>query len=152
MSEASDAPETPGIQAKVIIDPSHPEAGRGGVVPPVHSRFQEGVSGNPSGKPRGSHDTRAGIRRRLARGWETDTEAESDDEKLGIEARALADQAVRLAMAGDAEGVRAICQVIAEAQGKPQEHVVTEQKAERVVVVYKAVPGDNPEELPPGVE
>ena len=26
---------TPQVEAKVLIDPSHPEAGKGGVVPPV---------------------------------------------------------------------------------------------------------------------
>lgn len=43
--------KSPANHAMVIIDPQHPEAGKGGVVPPAHTRWVPGQSGNPAGRP-----------------------------------------------------------------------------------------------------
>jgi hypothetical protein len=41
-------------KCRVTIDPTDPEAGRGGVVPPEATRFRPGRSGNPKGRPLGA--------------------------------------------------------------------------------------------------
>ncbi len=38
----------------VTIDPDSPEAGNGGVVPPLETRWKPGQSGNPKGRPKGA--------------------------------------------------------------------------------------------------
>ena len=38
----------------VTIDPSDPDSGRGGVVPPKETRWRPGKSGNPKGRPKGA--------------------------------------------------------------------------------------------------
>ncbi len=84
-----------------------------------------GPRGNPisrTGRPRG-FSVRAAWRRKLAKGWEKDTEAENDDEKLGTLARQLADDLATAIDAGDVQRVRAIVDAIAEAEGKPKETV-----------------------------
>ena len=44
--------ETPAVKAiEVIRDPDHPEAGKGGIVPPVETRWKPGQPGNPKGRP-----------------------------------------------------------------------------------------------------
>lgn len=85
--------------------------------------FPPGVSGNPSGKPKGSFSVRAAWKRKLAKGFETDTEAGEGEERLGTLARALADQLQMAIERGDSDAVRALCLAIAEAEGKPQERV-----------------------------
>jgi hypothetical protein len=41
-------------KCRVTVDPTNPEAGRGGVVPPEATRFRPGRSGNPKGRPLGA--------------------------------------------------------------------------------------------------
>jgi len=145
--------ESPGIPAKVIIDPSHPEAGKGGVVPPLHSRQQPGEpSINPSGKPKGSHSVRVAWKRKLRKGWETDTESD-DGEQVGTLARHLADKMAEAIENGDADTIRSIATVIDQAEGKPQESTHhTGNVNAGVVILRKPIEGDNPEELPEGVD
>lgn len=59
----------------------------------------------------------------LAKGYETDSEADEGEEKIGALARALADQLFKAVERGDSEAVRALSIAIAEAEGKPQERV-----------------------------
>ena len=61
--------ESPQQTAKTIIDVNHPEAGKGGVVPPAHSRFRPGECHNPGGRPRG-YSVLHEIMRELAAGAE----------------------------------------------------------------------------------
>lgn len=82
-----DAPQDQAQGPKVIIDPSHPEAGCGGVVPPVATRWKPGQSGHPGGRKRGASIVHE-IERRLAEGAEFDEQGELV--RVGIEARAIA--------------------------------------------------------------
>lgn len=81
------------------------------------------MSGNPSGKPKGSYSIRTAWKRRLSAGFENDTTAGEGEEKIGTLARALAEQLEKAIARGDTEAVRALCLAIAEAEGKPQERV-----------------------------
>lgn len=80
--------ETPQERAKVIIDPTHPEAGRGGVVPPVHSRIQPGQALNPGGRPKGA-SVQAALLRELAR--------KPDEDGIGEKAREIAEALIAVA-------------------------------------------------------
>jgi hypothetical protein len=90
--------------------------------------------------------------RALGKGFEKDTEAEGDDDRIGVEALALARQILDAAMNGDAETVRAIATIIDQVEGKPTEHRINETVGEQVVVLRLPVGDEPPEELPPGVE
>lgn len=72
------------------------------------ARFKPGESGNPSGKPKGTYSVRAALRAQLAEGG-----------LAGDMARDLL-QAARM---GDKDRVWCIATIIAEAEGKPKEHV-----------------------------
>ena len=65
----------------VVIDPTSPRAGNGGVISPA-PLFQPGRSGNPGGRPKGA-DVGAAILRRLAKN--------PDADGIGEGARELAD-------------------------------------------------------------
>lgn len=137
------ADESPEIHA--TIDPTHPEAGKGGVVPPQETRWVAGCpSPNPGGKPKGSFSVRAAWKRKLAKGFETDTEAGPDEERIGALARKLADDLAEAVDRGDDAKVRAIALSIAEAEGKPQERV--EHSGGAVVrITFTDVPDEVPE-------
>ena len=96
MEERSTQPivGTPQESAKVIIDPTHPEAGRGGVVPPVHSRFPPGNRANPGGRRKGASVLHE-IERRLAEGAEFD--ADGNLVRVGKEACELAEAILAVA-------------------------------------------------------
>lgn len=133
--------ETP-TKAKVIIDPGNPKAGKGGVLPP-HPPF-DGSKPGP-GRPKGSHSARAALQRKWRKGWETDSEAQEGEEKLGIEARRVADEAHGAALAGNSEKVRALTSLIDQAEGKPQERVEHSGGATtRIVHVSDVETGDVP--------
>ena len=80
--------ETPQERAKVIIDPSHPQAGKGGVVPPEHSRIKPGQTLNPGGRPRGA-SVNAALLRDLAR--------DPDEDGIGRGAREIAEALIAVA-------------------------------------------------------
>lgn len=106
--------------------------------------FAPGVSGNPAGKPKGSHSVRTAWKRRLAAGFEEDTAAPEGEERVGKLALALAEQMEKAVARGDTEAVRALCLVIAEAEGKPQERV--EHSGGAVVrITFTDVPDEVPE-------
>lgn len=86
-------------KATVIIDPTNPEAGKGGVVPPVETRFRPGNPGGP-GRPR-----------------KTDVMKELDKllhgdgvEGIGPVSKALANKAVEKALQGDFRFYKLICE------------------------------------------
>lgn len=144
MSEQDSAQTSREIHA--IIDPDHPEAGKGGVVPPLETRWKKGVSANPGGKLKGSFSTRAAWKRKLAKGYETDTEAGEGEEKIGILARELADRLYDAIVEGNDAKVRAIAAAIAEAEGKPQERVEHSGGQTLVQIVGVEVPDEAPDE------
>ena len=129
--------EAPHRQA-VIIDPNHPEAGDGGVVPPVHSRFQPGQSGNPGGWSKSFS-----IRHKL----QADLAANPDKDGYGAKTAALAKAALESAGVGNAEGVRAVALVAEQVEGKLTEYVEQDLKDERTVILRNP-PGPQP--LPEG--
>ncbi len=51
---AQKLPKSRRAKLSATIDPSSPEAGRGGVVPPEATRFKPGRSGTPNGRPKGA--------------------------------------------------------------------------------------------------
>ncbi len=79
--------ESPQEKAKVIIDPSHPHAGKGGVVPPESGRIKPGEVRNPGGRPKG-YSVLHEIMRDLAQGAEIDADGEVI--RSGLKARELA--------------------------------------------------------------
>ncbi len=146
--------DSPERSAKALIDPTHPEAGRGGVVPPVATRFKPGNNTNPGGMPKGTKhaSARRAILRALAKGFEDDAEASSEDDRIGAQAIALASEIIEAARNGNADKVRAIATLIDQAEGKPTEHRINETVGEQVVILRLPVGDDPPDELPPGVE
>lgn len=126
-------------------------AGDGGIVPPVETRWRPGESGNPTGKPKGSHSVRAALRRKLRKGYDSDTDSD-DGEQLGTWARKLADDVAQAIDEGDADKIRSIATIIDQAEGKPTETRVNKGTGKLVVVLDKLDDDDNPEELPPGCE
>lgn len=92
-----------------------------GVVPPVEHRFKPGGPGGP-GRPRGA-DPRAALLRELARGSENDTEAATDEERLGDGARETGRKMLEAAARGDVKAVKALAEMFNQALGKPQEFV-----------------------------
>lgn len=114
---------TPQVEAKVLIDPSHPEAGKGGVVPPVHARFREGQSGNPGGRPKGALPRSAWLRK-IAR--------DEDEDGIGLGARKIGERVAELTdkLAEDGADVdrisaelKVLLELFAQAEGRPQERV-----------------------------
>ena len=143
------AEETPQKRPKAIIDPDHPEAGRGGVVPPVETRF----TGQPGpGRPKGSHSARAALMRKWRKDHESDTEAEEGEQRIGKEALRVADAIHAAALIGDVDLVTSLAKLIDQVEGKPQERVeMSEAKASAIVIHADddgpppALPGsDNP--------
>lgn len=116
MTENEITPAPPTV-IRAIKDPTHPEASpRGGIVPPVETRFgQPGVvRADPHKGPIGA-SPRAALRRRLAK--------DKDEDGIGKVSAEVADALLDAAKAGDKEKVWCLATLIAEAEGKPQEHV-----------------------------
>ena len=135
--------ETPQVSAKVLIDPDHPEAGRGGVVPPEHSRFGPGNRANPGGRPKGALPRSA---------WLREIAAKPDDDGIGegaarIGRRYAALQAeLETATAPRADLIRAemaeIRHSFSEAEGRPQERVEHSGEIKRVSINLEARPAE----------
>lgn len=133
----------PPEKGRTLVDPSHPDASPlNGAVPPEHARFQKGQKGGP-GRPRGAWP-RAALARKLAKGWESDTEAEDPEHRIGQGALDLADEMLSAALAGDMKTVKACAEIINQVEGKPQEHV--DHTGE--VTGIRIVGFDSPEEPP----
>lgn len=71
------------------------------------------MSGNPSGRPKGTHSIRAALRRRLRR--------DPDDDGIGREASESAERLIAAVQAGDEVAVRSLIALIHEVEGRPQE-------------------------------
>lgn len=106
------------------------------------TRFPPGVSGNPSGRPKGSFSVREAWRRKLRKGWQSDTEAGEGEAPIGKLARDIADLLLNAIERGDAEAVRTIATAIAEAEGKPQERVEHSGTVKRVSIQLEDTPED----------
>lgn len=91
-------------------------------MPPEHSRFAPGQSGNPSGKLKGSFSIRAALKRKLA--------ADPGEHGTGRIADALADLLIREAI--DSDRIHAL---IHEIEGKPTEYVERTDNSTRTIVV-----------------
>lgn len=76
-------------------------AGNNGNVPPVHTRFKKGQSGNPKGRPKSTLLSDE-LRRRLA-------EVCPDDPEGRTWAEAIADTLIKRAIAGDVKAAKEIC-------------------------------------------
>lgn len=145
------AGETPQQAAKVVIDPEHPEAGKGGVVPPVEHRFGPGNLANPGGRPKG-YDPRAVMRRRMA-----ENQNEHGEGAMAVE---IADRIIDLAteIAGSRvdrdtadtvlKALDAQLKIIHEVSGKPQEFVEHTGAQSRTLVIHGERPNVPPPELP----
>jgi hypothetical protein len=105
----------------------HPGAGCGGNVPPVETRWQPGVSPNPTGKPKGSFSARQRGRNKWA--------ADPDADGIGKRAAEAWDALEQAAFDGDLDRVRALSIAIEQLEGKPVEHVVRTDNRIRTVVV-----------------
>ena len=116
MARVADNPDAPRKQAvRVVIDPSHPEAGDGGVVPPPEYRYPPGVSGNPSGRPKGSFDPRVPLRRK----WSANPNADGEG-ALSVEHAERIEQAV---LARDEKALECELKLLHEISGKPRETI-----------------------------
>ena len=119
--------ENPGLQRQLAALEPH--------------QFKQGESGNPSGKPKGSHSVRAALKRRLRKGYAEDTDSD-DGEQIGTWARQLADDIATAIEKGDADKVRAIATVIDQAEGKPQEKIEHSGSLKRVSIRLEDTPTD----------
>lgn len=108
--------------------------------PPIDTRFQPGESGNPSGKPKGTHSVRVALKRKLRRGWQDDPDSEDDGEKVGKWARQLAEDLAQAIDDGDADKVRSIATLMDQTDGKPQERVEHSGEIKRVSINLEARP------------
>lgn len=106
--------------------------------------YPPGVSGNPGGVPRGTKHAspRRALLRLLGKGWEKDTDAESDDDKLGAESIALAKVILEAARNGDPDSARAVAMLIDQAEGKPQERVEHSGEIKRVTINLESRPSE----------
>lgn len=113
-----------------------------GQVPPEHARFQKGNKGGP-GRPRGAWP-RAALARKLAKGWDSDEDADDPEHRIGVGARDLADKMIEAALLGDMATVKACAEIINQVEGKPQEHVDHSGDVATVHLVGFDSPEDEP--------
>ena len=107
--------------------------------------FEPGESGNPSGRPKGSHSVRTALKRKLRKGWQEDEESE-DGEKVGTWARQLAEDVAQAIDEGDADKIRSIATIIDQVEGKPQERVEHSGGGKAISIILEETPSD-PEPL-----
>lgn len=126
--------ETPQVSAKVIRDPEHPEAGRGGIVPPVETRFQPGNRANPGGRPKGANVV-SPLLRDMAKGCVIDKET-GEVLKYGDKAEEAARRFIEAALAGDKQTVEALAKLIERTDGPVRQEidVSAEVTTKRVVL------------------
>lgn len=129
------ADTTGGVASKTAIP--HPHASPiSGTPPPVEHQFQPGGKGGP-GRPRGAWP-RAALARRLAKGWEDDTDEPDPEKRIGVEAKRVGEELLRAAYLGDRDRVMSLCDVINQVEGKPQEFIEHSQNyTARTVIVNK---------------
>lgn len=96
----------------------------------------------PLWPPQGSFSVREAWRRKLRKGWQSDTEAGEGEAPIGKLARDIADLLLNAIERGDAEAVRTIATAIAEAEGKPQERVEHSGTVKRVSIQLEDTPED----------
>lgn len=85
--------------------------------------WPKGVSGNPSGRRKGSFSARAHLKRQLAKGYESDTEAEEGEQPIGAGARKLADDLLAAVERRDQDAIDSLLKLVWEVEGKPKETV-----------------------------
>jgi hypothetical protein len=106
--------------------------------PPVHTRFQPGQSGNPSGRPKGSENLRTIFQRILK---EEVSLREGDQTRKISKAEAIMRHMVVGALKGDARSANAVFR-IAEQVGEFEEAGSDITQIKRVIVSWKDARSD----------
>jgi len=106
--------------------------------PPVHTRFQPGQSGNPSGRAKGSQNFKTLLNRILK---EEIPLLDGDRSRKVSKAEAITRRLVIGALKGDARSLHALFR-LAEQTGQFEEAPEPRHRIERVIVQWE--PGDPP--------
>jgi Family of unknown function (DUF5681) len=105
--------------------------------PPAHTRFKPGISGNPSGRPKGSHGFKADLLRELAEQTEV---GDAGERATVTKQRAIVMALLREAMHGD---LRAIDTVIRACLAGSDDDVGEQAQAPEDRAIIAAVTGAN---------
>jgi hypothetical protein len=106
-----------------------PNGGGGYRNPPKHSQFKKGISGNPSGRPKGACDIEEIFERVLTKRVQLST---TDRRKYGSLLEAITLRTAGLALKGDVTAIRLILQM---AQIVAASAVANEERPQTLVVL-----------------